>query len=338
MGELAAGSRPAEELKGIRDVALRGSEIVRQLMIYAGKENPVVEPVDLSRVVKEMLELLKISVSKHAVLKMDLDPNLPAVRANAAQFRQIVMNLVMNASDAIGDRDGVIRVATKCVGPSDRLADRDCVQLEVSDTGRGMPPEVQAHVFDPFFTTKTAGHGLGLAVVQGIVRALGGSIRLSSEPGKGATFLMSLPCAEAAAEEIRSPKSDADQLARPLHGPTALIVEDENPLRQAIAKMLQKTGFEVLEAGDGSSAINLLRVRGGTIDVILLDVTIPGPSSRDVAAEAAKARPDVKVVLTSAYSQDMIADAMDAPQVRGFIRKPFQFAELLRTLRNALAS
>jgi two-component system, cell cycle sensor histidine kinase and response regulator CckA len=337
MGELAAGSRPEEQLKGIRNVALRGSEIVRQLMIYAGKENPAVELVDLSRIVKEMLELLGVSVSKHAVLETEMDPNLPAVRANAAQLRQIVMNLVTNASDAIGDRDGAIRVATKRVKLSDGSVDCDCVQLEVSDTGRGIPPEVQVKVFDPFFTTKSAGHGLGLSVVQGIVRGLGGSMRLFSEPGQGTTFQILLPCAETAAEEIRSQKPDTD-LAVPFQGSTALIVEDENSLRQAVAKMLRKTGLEVLEAADGLSAIDLLRARGSKIDLILLDMTIPGPSSRVVATEAARVRPDAKVVLTSAYSQEMIADAMDLPQIRSFIRKPFQFAELVQTIRNALSS
>ncbi|HEY6344111.1 MAG TPA: PAS domain-containing protein [Bryobacteraceae bacterium] len=337
MGEVAAGSRPEDALKGIRNVALRGSEIVRQLMIYAGKENPAVELVDFSRIVKEMLELLGVSVSKHAVLETDMDPNLPAVRANPAQLRQIVMNLVTNASDAIGDREGAIRVATKRVKLSDGSADCDCVQLEVSDTGRGIPPEVQAKVFDPFFTTKSAGHGLGLSVVQGIVRGLGGSIHLFSEPGQGTTIQILLPCAETAAEEIRSQKPDAD-LVPPFQAPTALIVEDENLLRQAVAKMLRKAGFEVLEAADGFSAIDLLRAKGSKIDLILLDMTIPGPSSCVVATEAARAWPDAKVVLTSAYSQEMIADEMDLPQIRSFIRKPFQFAELVQTLRNALSS
>jgi PAS domain S-box-containing protein len=174
--EVAAGSSPEAQLKAIRDVALRGSEIVRELMVYAGKETAVVELVDASRIVEDMLELLKVSVSKHAVVEANLGKDLPPVRANSAQLRQIVMNLVTNASEAIGDRDGVIRVSTSRVTVgwesgtiSDHLADGDYVQLEVADTGRGMSLETQPKVFDPFFTTKSAGHGLGLAVVQGIV-------------------------------------------------------------------------------------------------------------------------------------------------------------------------
>ena len=222
--ELAAGSTPEEELKAIREVAIRGSEIVRQLMIYAGKEDEVVGLVDVSQIVKEMLELLKVSVSKHATLETDLGKDLPAVRANAAQLRQIVMNLVTNASEAIGDRDGVIRVTTRRV-TLDRAAaisrnsvESDYLQLEVSDTGCGMSPEMQARVFDPFFTTKSAGHGLGLAVVHGIVRGLRGSIHLTSEPGKGTTFQVLLPCAEGKAGATSDPISGAEESARPSHG------------------------------------------------------------------------------------------------------------------------
>src|SRR5262249_53091193 len=180
LSELGAGVSCSEELEAIGKVAMRGSEVVRQLMIYAGKESAVLGPVDLSRIVDEMLSLLQISVTKHAVIKANLDFDLPAIYSDAAQIRQIVMNLITNASDAIGDRDGVIRVVTRrltvgkesaAISPAP-LPDGDSVELEVSDTGRGMSRETQAKVFDPFFTTKSAGRGLGLAVVQGIVRTL----------------------------------------------------------------------------------------------------------------------------------------------------------------------
>ena len=202
LDELASGSYPEEELKGIREVALRGAEIVRQLMIYAGNENEVLGLVDLSRIVDEMLASLAVSVSKHARLETDLGKDLPAVHANPALLRQMVMNLVTNASEAIGERDGVIRVATGCVtldpaaAISWRLTGGDYLRLEVSDSGCGMPQEAQARVFDPFFTTKSMGHGLGLAVVDGIVRSLRGAIRLTSKPGKGTTFQILLPVPE----------------------------------------------------------------------------------------------------------------------------------------------
>ena len=343
--EYADGSSPTGELKAIRDTAMRGSEIVRQLMIYAGKESAFVEPIDVSRTVQDMLELLKVSISKHAVLEADLGQDLPAVRADAAQLRQIVMNLVMNASDALGDRDGVIHVTTRCVkvgrasgAAPNRLAVGDHVQLEISDTGRGIPLETQAKVFDPFFTTKSAGHGLGLSIVQGIVRGLGGAIHLTSTPGAGATIQILLPCAETKVERTQNRTVRTEELAPRPHSATVLLVEDEVLLCQAVAKMLRKTGFEVFEAVDGSSAIDILHADGNKIDVMLLDMTIPGASSAEVVAEATTARPDIKVILTSAYSQEMIEGAMSLPRIQSFIRKPFQLEDLVRALRGALAS
>ena len=342
--ELAEGAAPQEEIKRIRDVAISGSEIVRQLMIYAGKESAVSGPVDVSRVVKEMLELLKVSVSKRAAIESNLAEDLPAIQANGAQIRQIVMNLVTNASEAIGERDGVIRVTTKLVkaarAPSGASQDHaaDFVQLEVSDTGPGMAPETRARVFDPFFTTKSAGHGLGLAVVQGIVRSLRGTIHLDSEPGTGSRFQVLLPCSETKA-------GAGDDAVAGLRAPaalsmvaTVLVVDDEDSLRQPVVKVLRKSGFEVLEATDGSAAIDVLRKRGPEIDLVLLDMTMGGASSREIVAEVAKTMPDTKVILTSAFSQEMVADGVTGPPIWGFIRKPFQIANLLQVVRDALST
>jgi CheY-like chemotaxis protein len=323
--EYQAGLSPLEALSRIRGVALRGSEIVRQLMVYAGKETDMTEPSDVSTIVGEMVELLKVSVSKHARLDVDLGKALPPVRANAGQIRQIAMNLVTNASDAIGDRDGVIRIATSQKG--------DYLTIGVSDNGIGIPQEMHSRIFDPFFTTKSAGQGMGLAVVQGIVRVLGGEIHLASEPGEGASFEVLLPCAKSSIETKTSPLP----AAVPSQGQreaTVLIVEDEDALRQPVSKMLRKSGFDVLEAADGTAAIELLRARTSEIDVVLLDLTIPGASSADVVAEVMKLRPDLKVVLTSAYSSEVAAQ-IDAPVVQGFVRKPFPFNDLLRALRAA---
>jgi PAS domain S-box-containing protein len=339
--ELAAGANPEAELKAIRNAALRGSEIVRELMIYAGKEGAVVRLVDISQIVSEMLELLKVSLSKRAVLETDLSQYLPPIQANAAQLRQIVMNLVTNASDAMDDQTGVIRVTTRCVkvahnssATSERLAG-NCVQLEISDTGRGMSVETQAKVFDPFFTTKSAGHGLGLAVVEGIVRGLAGRIHFTSDVGKGTTFQILIPCSDHAAISSSEAISGIEDSSRPSAGATVLVVEDEDSLRQAVGKMLGKAGFEVFEAADGSCAIDLLHSNGEKIDVVFLDLTIPGASSREVVAEAVRARPDIRVVLTSAYDEEMIPGALDVPQVCTFVRKPFQIVDVVKTLLKA---
>jgi len=338
--ELDAGTHPREELTAIRDVALRGSEIVRQLMIYAGKESAAVKAVDVSRIVGEMIELLRVSVSKHAGLQTDLGRDLPPVHADAAQIRQIVMNLVTNASEAIGDRDGVIRLTTSFVKggqASGRLADGCCVQLQVSDTGRGIPPEMRTRVFDPFFTTKSGGHGLGLAIVDGIVRSLNGRIHMASEPGKGTMLQISLPC-EGSMAIPDDDMSPAGNVAHASGFATVLVVEDEDILRQAAAKMLRRSGFEVLEAANGSAAIDVLREKGSKIDVILLDMTFPGPSCHEVVAGYVQARPDAKVILTSAYSEEFARTVISVPQIRGFVRKPFHFGDLVNTLRKALSS
>jgi PAS domain S-box-containing protein len=175
---LAAGCSPAEDLQLIKAIAVRASEIVLELMIFSGQDQAVLEPVNVSQLVAEMLELLKVSISKHAVLQTDLQFNLPPVNGNATQIRQLVMNLVINASEAVGEKGGVIGVSTSYVSSGEDLVQRgigklpegDCVLLEISDTGCGMTEEAKARIFDPFFSSKFAGRGLGLAVVQGIVR------------------------------------------------------------------------------------------------------------------------------------------------------------------------
>jgi PAS domain S-box-containing protein len=342
--ELAAGSSCRAELRTIGETAVRGSEIVRQLMIYAGKETSVVGLIDLSETVDEMLSLLRISVTKHAVVKAELDQNLAPIRANAAQIQQVVMNLVTNASDAIGDRDGAIRVITRRVTAgesaalsSETRANGNYVQLEVADTGVGMTPETRAKVLDPFFTTKSAGHGLGLSVVQGIVRSLSGVIRFASEPGKGTSVQVFLPCAESTASGRNHALAVGKEPAAPAQHTTILVVEDETTLRQPVVKMLQKTGFEVFEAMDGYAAIDLLQKHARRIDVVLLDLTLPGPGGREIVAEAAKLKPEIKVILTSAYSLEMIEGSIPAPQVRGFIRKPFRLVDLSKIIRSSLS-
>lgn len=344
MAELGSISGANDGLNSIRDVAIRGSEIVRQLMIYAGKESDVLDRVDASRAVQGMLGLLKVAVSRHVTLITDLAEDLPAVRARAAQLSQIVMNLVVNASEALGDGEGVIRVTTRhvVIGQAEAIkktvAAGDYVQLEVSDTGCGMSAETQAKIFDPFFTTKFSGRGLGLAVVQGIVRSLHGAIQVASEAGKGTAFEVLLPCAKPGAQPGDTRVFRLDESASPAPRATILLVEDEEPLRIAIAKMLRKWGLEAFEAASGSDAIDLLRTKSGEIDLMLLDLTIPGASSEEVLAEAAVAQPKLKVVLTSAYSEEAARPMMGVPLVCGFIRKPFKIADLAQQLRSVLVS
>jgi two-component system cell cycle sensor histidine kinase/response regulator CckA len=338
LDDLGAGLRPEEELRAIRDIAVRGSEIVRQLMIYAGEEKEVLGPVDISQAVEEMKELLRVSVSKNTTLETDLGKGLPAVRANTGQISQILINLVTNASEAIGTRDGAIRVTTRCVklgkaspGP-ERLPEGEYLKLVVSDTGEGMSLETQARVFDPFFTTKSAGRGLGLAVVQGTVRVLGGSIRLDSEVGKGATFEILLPCAEAADTEQGAMSVDEEQEPEIF---TILVVEDEDPLRRAASTMLRKAGYSVIEARDGSAALDRVRTEKGPIDLLLLDVTLPGAPSSEVLEQTRRLRPETKVIVTSAHNEEMATAALHG-KFECFIRKPYRMHELEASIHEAI--
>jgi PAS domain S-box-containing protein len=332
--ELDAGSSCREELKAIGEVAVRGSDIVRQLMIHAGKETEAPDPVDLSEIVERMLALLKVSVSKHATLKIDLEKQLPKVRANAAKMSQLMMNLVMNASEAIGDQVGTIQVTTQRVslGPdspgTDGLAQGEYVQLKVADTGRGMSPETVARVFEPFFSTKSAGRGLGMAVVYGIVRSLGGTIQLASELGHGTTFLILLPCAEATSGARTSPISDNREPARLAQVATILLVEDEYLLRHAASRLLHNRGFSVIEAPDGSAALDAIRGTGNPIDVLVLDVTLPGTPGCEVLKEARRLRPGMRVVVTSAYPKEMAVESLQTP-IERFVRKPYRLNELV---------
>ena len=334
--EYQAGTSPEEELKHIRDGAIRGSEIVRQLMIYAGRETEAAGLADVSQVARGMVELLKVSISKHAALVTDFGQDLPAVRGSAGQIQQIVMNLVTNASEALEDRDGVIRVTTRRLNLgraeaiSKGIAEGDYVQLEVTDTGRGMSSETQARVFDPFFTTKSQGHGLGLGVVRGIVRGLGGAVYLLSELGRGTTFQIFLRSTGIMPGASGPPPSAGESSPPP--AATILVVEDDDALRVALAQILCRRGFETLDVANGADAISLLRAQSIKIDMMLLDMTIPGPSSREVAAVAAEARPEMKLVLTSAYDEKLVRSTVGAAQACGFVRKPFQVEELVHTL------
>ena len=345
LAELASGSSPKQELERIRAGAVRGAEIVRQLMIYAGEESEVLELVDVSQIVEDLLELLKFSVSKHAKLETNLVKGTPAVRANPGQLAQVVMNLITNASEALGEQDGIIRVTTSLVKlgrdsavvASETLPEGNYVQVEVSDTGRGMTPEMQARAFDPFFTTKLPGHGLGLAVVQGAVRRLGGAIRLMSASGKGTTFQMLLPCAKDATPVGGSAVLRTEEQSLPRLEATVLVVEDEEPLRHAVSKMLRKKGCSVIEASEGNAALDWIRAYQDRIDVLLLDITLPGASSREIFEEAKRLRSDARIIVTSAYSREMAAASL-AGKVERFIRKPFALDDLVDLIGECLSS
>ena len=340
--ELADGSSSAQEIQTIKDVATSAGEIVRELMVYAGQDEASLDPVDLSLLVGELLALLKISISKHAILRVDLPEDLPAVRANAVQMRQVVMNLITNASDALGDKEGVISVGISRVESSQgsiaasplHPAHSGYLRLTVTDTGIGMTDEVLSRIFDPFYTTKFAGRGLGLAAVQGIIRSHGGSIDVTSMPGLGSRFEILLPCISQPMQDVRLRQALNPAEKRGSTAGTVLVVEDESVLRRAVSTMLRREGFSVIEAGDCNAGAKQFCANKAQIDVILLDMTLPGMSGRQLLEEVRRIRPDVRVILTSAYSQDALA-VIDGQEPWGHIRKPYRISELSNVLRKA---
>jgi len=338
---LASGSIPTvQEVESIRDTAVRGADIARQLMIYAEPENDGPELVNVSGIVEDMLELLKRSLPERIVLETHLDKQRGTVRASPFQICQIVMNLVTNAAEAIGDRDGRIRVTTgPLTVPESYPADfsammaGDYVQVEVSDTGGGMTPAVQAQIFDMFYTTKGSGnHGLGLTAVRWIVEHLHGGIRLSSTPGEHTVFQIMLPFEGQVIEAAESMTAAAADEAPASLGPTILVVEDDKVFRVALSTMLRTRRFSVLEASDGSAALDVIRALEERIDVVLLDINLPGAPSREVYEEMTRLRPGLTVIVTSAYSKEMAAASLGR-KVGWFLRKPFRIHELIEIIR-----
>ncbi len=332
-------------LRAIESAAMRAAELCRQMLAYAGKGRFVVEPIDITALVEDLLPLLKVSVSQHGTLRLELSRPLPAVMADATQLRQIVMNLVLNAADAVSARKGEIVVATGTMRADEaslagcavgaELPPGNYVFLEVRDSGTGMAPEVLAKIFDPFFTTKFAGRGLGLAAVLGIVRGHKGALSVESESGVGSTFRLLLPPDEAPAVPVRAPDASSGKRWQRLG--TVLVVEDEEPVRTVAVALLKSFGLTPLPVADGPSAIALFKHEAMRIDLVILDLLMPVMRGEEVLEELRKIRPEVRVLLMSGYSEGDVIGRIPAGLGRvDFIGKPFTAAALESKLRELL--
>jgi PAS domain S-box-containing protein len=337
-----SGSR--EHIERVSAVALRASEVVDLLMAYAGTiQTPSLHPVDLSEVVEETLQLMQSSLPRQANVVMNLAHDLQPVQSYGPQLRRVVMNLVKNAAEALDREEGAITVATALEHIDDGAAladgfsgpDGDYVRLTVSDTGRGMSEETVARVFDPFYTTKFLGRGLGLSVVQGIVRTHGGFVRLSSSLGVGTTFEVLLPVAGEPLHRLESDRGVGIQAGAVAQKARVLLVEDEHTLRNAITTALARRGFEVVAVPDGEAALELFG--GDRIDAVLLDLTLPGISGAEVRNEMLRIRPDARIILTSAYDLARLSNVGVGPSLR-FLRKPFRMSQLMSMLTEMLES
>jgi PAS domain S-box-containing protein len=332
-------SASAEPLAGILESARRAADLCQQMLAYSGRGRFVVQPVSLSCVVDEMTQLLRASISKKARLSLRLAEDLPAVEADVTQLRQVVMNLLTNASDAVSESGGEILVSTErahldrevTMGavPGATLPAGDYVRLRVSDTGRGMPQEVRARMFDPFFSSKATGRGLGLSAVQGIVRGHGGTIDVDSAPGRGTRITVLLPASEATARATHSSLPPAPDTAR---SGTILVVDDEPGVRTVAERTLEDFGFSVLSAKSGEDALSLFREHHADISAVLLDMTMPGMDGGQTLRALEEIDPDVRVALTSGYDEGSTADALGAPERVTFVPKPAPLETLLAAL------
>ena len=311
------------------------------MLAYTGKAVFTVERVGLRELVEEMALLLKTAISKNAILTLNLERGLPPIEADPSQIRQIVMNLIINASEAIGDRSGVITVsvgAARCDEEYLRTSEMDAdlspgrpyVHLEVTDTGSGMDAETRSRIFDPFFTTKFTGRGLGLAAVLGIVRAHKGALKVYSEPGKGTTFKILFPALEDAGKGVRTndPFPPADWRGKG----TILLVDDEESLLALGVRTLEHLGFTVLTAADGLQAVECYRDRGNEIDLVLMDLTMPHMDGAEALGELRRLNPDVRVVLASGYAEEDVSSRFEGKRPAGIVQKPYTLTKLRETL------
>ncbi len=319
------------------------AELTNQMLAYSGKGKFVVTSLDLSRLVNEMEHLLQLSISKKAVLRYDLRGELPAVEADASQLRQIVMNLVINASEALGERSGVISLSTGMMEASDDYLEETYlneglpggvyVYLEVSDTGVGMDDETVQKIFDPFFTTKFTGRGLGLAAVLGIVRGHRGAIKIYSEKDRGSTFRVLFPTTDHPVESAHQLTSAADTT---LKSGTILVVDDEEIIRSIAEMILNRVGFTVVTASDGREALAVFKEHQNEITAVLLDLTMPYVDGEECFREIRNIRSDVPVILSSGYSEQEATKRFAGKGLAGFLKKPYEVNALLEKMFDAL--
>jgi signal transduction histidine kinase/CheY-like chemotaxis protein len=338
---------PLRELVAdIETTALRAADLTKQMLAYSGKGRFVVHAIDVNTLVREMAHLLQTVISKRAALRFDFAADLPDVEADGTQLRQIVMNLITNASDAIGGEDGVITLRTgirhatreflRSSYVDDELPEGQYAFIEVEDTGCGMDDETQARIFDPFFSTKFTGRGLGLAATLGIVRGHRGTIKVRSVPQSGTTFTVLLPCLRPA-----DPGSHDGVTARRerFRGSGAvLVVDDDETVRSVAQQMLERSGFTVLTARDGCEGVATFDASKDEVALVLLDLTMPTLGGEEAFRAMRQIRPDVRVVLMSGYSSHELAARYGAEGLAGFIQKPFRVEELEACLTAALST
>ena len=329
-----AGDSFRTHLTSIRQAGEEAARLTQQLLTFSRARLPRLAAVDLNELIREIAGMLERLIGENIALVLDLGDDAGAVHGDAGQLRQVVMNLVVNARDAM-PRGGTVRIETRRERGGDEAPDPDRLVMEVSDSGTGMSAGTIERAFDPFFTTKDpgAGTGLGLSIVHRIVTAAGGGIRVSSRLGQGTAFRIDLP-------RVEPPDSGGagagGREAAPGGGETVLVVEDQPALRHLVVEMLERLGYEVLEAADPAAALTLASSRATGIDLLLTDVAMPGMNGRELAERLRRSRPLTRVLYMSGYAED---DLLGRDVVRGLVElipKPFTVQELAGRVRRIL--
>jgi PAS domain S-box-containing protein len=327
--------------------AQRAAELTNQMLAYSGRGTFVLRRINLFELVEDVGRLLSASVSKKATLRYHCAPDLPPIVGDPAQINQVIMNLITNASDALGDEAGIITLSVTPVTADrpllarsyldDSLPEGRYVCLEVSDTGCGMDKDTLARIFDPFFSTKFAGRGLGLAAVLGIVRGHKGAIRVYSEPGKGTTFKVLLPAAPSANEPDAQAEPEGGGLRSWRGTGVILVADDEEAARSVAREVFEDRGFDVLTASDGLEAVEVFRTHADEVSAVLLDLTMPVMGGKEAFEKILEIRPGVPVILSSGYTERDATTRFVKMPPAAFVQKPYVLIELVRKLHDVLA-
>ena len=319
----------------------RAADLTRQLLAYSGKGQYVIQPLDLSQLIREISSLIQVSLPKMVQLRLDLAAGLPLIEGDTSQIQQIIMNLVLNGAEAIGDKSGTVLVRTEYCGtdpalpsyrPDEEFPAQNCVLLEVHDTGCGMDNETVDRIFDPFFTTKFTGRGLGLAAVSGIVRSHRGTIRVFSEPGQGSTFRVLFPAvgqpSVSSAREHSTPDLKGNGVV--------LVIDDEDVVRRAAEAALSRFGYSVLVAENGREGVEVFDRNAEQISLVLLDMTMPLMNGAEAIRHLRRIRPDIPVIASSGYSEMEASQRFHPYELSGFIQKPYTALSLAAKVKSAL--
>lgn len=342
VNSLAPSNPQRQVMTEIVTAAERAAGLTRQLLAYAGKGRFMTERVDISALVREISTLVQTSIPRNVQIRLELRDALPAIEGDVNQLQQVIMNLVINGAEAVGDQAGLVIVTSgvqdvdepysQTVWNRQELAPGRYVVVEVNDSGCGMDEETQRKIFDPFFTTKFTGRGLGLAAVMGIVRGHKGALKVYSELGRGSTFKVFFPAMTAASIKP-APAEPATELTG--RG-TVLVVDDEEIVRKAATLSLQRFGYSVRTASDGLEAVELFRELHAEIAVVLLDLTMPGMNGEAVMHQMQLIEPGVRVLLSSGFNEVEVVRNFTGKGLAGFIQKPYTSQALAAKIKAVL--